>query len=175
MARQFVLDPTLKLDELAAYHEDVVASLLLYFSPTAPTFTARFAECSQDAVNEVLASRLDESDIRSAFAVLTSLEAIFRIDFDDRCRKKLKDDLSRYFRSIKKAHGDRVRLDEDILEGWKRHTNASARDIGAIRGAFKFRHWLAHGRYWIPKHSKYDFESVRSMAESIISGFPFVP
>jgi hypothetical protein len=174
MPRPFALVPTLKLEELAAYHEDIVASLRLYFSPSAPTFAARFVGRKPEEVNREVALRLDESDVRSTFFVLTSLEASFRVDFDLRCRKRLKDDLSVYFREIEKTRTDAVRLDEDILEGWKRHTSAPAGLIGDLRGAFRFRHWLAHGRYWIPKLGcKYDFAYVHLIATSIISKFPF--
>lgn len=175
MPKRFALVPTLQLDELALYHQDIEASLRLCFSPSAPTFAARFLGNRPDEVRQQLDSRLDESDVRSALVVLTSLEASFRIDFDLRCRKKLKGDLSVYFREVEKTRGNAVRLDEDILEGWKRHEpSASPRLIGELRGAFKFRHWLAHGRYWTPKLGRrYDFNYVHLMADGIISGFPF--
>jgi hypothetical protein len=104
---RFVLPPSLKLEELDAYQGDVVASLSFYFSPAAPTFVARFAGQSLKEVADQLDSRLLESNIRSTLAVLTSLEAHFRIDFNARCEKKLKDDLSIYFRKIKKTPGER--------------------------------------------------------------------
>jgi hypothetical protein len=175
MPKRFALAPTLQLDELALYHQAVVASLRLYFSPAAPTFAARFAGKQLDEVTQELALRLDESDARSAFFVLTSLEAAFRIDFDFRCRQRRKDVLSVYFRDVEKRRKHAVRLDEDILEGWRRHEPlASPSLIGELRGAFKFRHWLAHGRYWTPKlPRKYDFSYVRLMADGIVSTFQF--
>ena len=175
MPKPFTLDPALKLDELAACHEDTESSVRLYFSPTAPTFTARFAGEPLEQVRGKLTLRLNESDIRSAFATLTSLEARFRVDFDFRCRKRFKDRLSKYFREVENSR-DRVRLDEDILEGWRRHTDVSVKDISALRGAFKFRNWFAHGRYYPPNFGrKYDFDYVYLMVDSIISGFPFLP
>jgi len=175
MASRFRLVPSLKLDELVAYHQDVVASLRLYFSPASPSFIARFAGRSQIEISIELTSRIEESDVRSAFSVLTSLEATFRIDFDIRCRKRLRDHLSVYFRKVERLRGDKIRLDEDILEGWKMYTSAPSSLIGDLRGAFRFRHWLAHGRYWAPKLGrKYDLEYVTLMADSIVLGFPFV-
>jgi hypothetical protein len=174
MPKPFTLDPAFNLDELAACHQDIEHSLRLYFSPASPTFTARFAGEPPDDVSRRLAVRLKEADNWSSFAALTSLEARFRIDFDVRCRKRLKDPLSLYFREVKSAR-ERVRLDEDILEGWKRHTDASTKDISALRGAFNFRNWFAHGRYYPPKFGrKYDFDYVYLMADTIISGFPFL-
>jgi len=172
MPKQFTITPTLELDELASYHQDLVGSLRLYFNPSTPTFAARFVGKRLDEVRQELASRLEESEFRSAFFVLTRLEASFKIDFDFRCKKRLKDDLSKNFREVERKR-DKVRMDADILEGWKRHRPEWSREISELRGAFKFRHWLAHGRYWTPKlgRKKYDFAYVHLMAESIISGF----
>jgi hypothetical protein len=171
---RFVVVPSLELNELEAYHEDIVSSLRLYFSPSAPTYASRFVGKRPDEVASILSSRIDESDLRSAFAILTGLEARFRVDFNYRCEKRFKDDLSVYFRAVEKARSDKVRLDEDILEGWRLHTSAPASLIGELRGAFRFRHWLAHGRYWTPKLGrKYNFDYVHLTASSIISGFPF--
>lgn len=75
--RRFILAPALELDELAEYHRDIEASLRLYFSPSAPAFAERFAGRSSQEVKEKLTLRLDESDVRSTFAALTSLEAPF--------------------------------------------------------------------------------------------------
>lgn len=170
---QFSLDPTLQLDELDAYHQDIVASLHIYFSPADPTFTARFAGKRSEEVASTLKSRLDETDVRSTLAVMTSLEAHFQVDFESRCRKRLKDNLSIYFREVKKTRRHRVRLDEDILEGWKTHTSAPATLISELRSAFRFRHWLAHGRYW-ELGRKYDFGYVYLMANGLVSGLQFV-
>lgn len=52
--------------------------------------------------------------MRSTVVLLTGIEAQFRVDFHLRCRKRLKDDLSRHFREMKKRHGDRVRFDEEV-------------------------------------------------------------
>jgi hypothetical protein len=124
-----------------------------------------------------LESRLVESDFRSALTVLTGLEAYFRTDFNERCRRRLKDDLSVRFREIERnierdQRGTPVSLDS-ILDGWKIAHGVSAREIGVVRGAFKFRHWLAHGRYWSPKLGyKYDFNGIYLMAKTVVSTFP---
>jgi hypothetical protein len=170
--KRFAEVPELQLNELGSYHQDVEASLRLYFIPSAATFAARFVGKRLEEVKQQLKLRIDESDIRSTFFVLTSLEASFRVDFEHRCRKRAKDSLSREFRKVKKERKHAIRLDEDILEGWKRHQPTLSRDIGELRGAFKFRHWLAHGRYWT-KPGKYDFRYVQLLAEGVISTFQF--
>ena len=42
-----------------------------------------------------------------------------------------------------------------------------------LKGAFKFRHWLAHGRYWDPNlgRKKYDFQSLYALAEEFFECF----
>jgi hypothetical protein len=159
--------------EVAEYHNDVVASLR-YFSKTSPSFvsTRYFGRPPDD----VLAARIEETDLRSAFFVLTALEAAFRIDYLYRCQRKMKDDLSRAFRVIYKDRGKNASLDEDIFEAWKEKSSAPGpRLISELRGAFNFRHYLAHGRYWEPRLGrKYDFNFVYSLADDVLSVFPLL-
>lgn len=159
--------------EVAEYHNDVVASLK-YFSKTSPSFlsTRYFGR----PLGDVLAARIEETDLRSAFFVLTAVEAAFRIDYLCRCQKKMKDELSRAFRAIYKDREENVSLDEDIFETWKEKSCAPGpRLIGELRGAFNFRHYLAHGRYWEPKLGrKYDFNFIYSLADDVLSAFPLL-
>jgi|ERR1019366_2367409 hypothetical protein len=159
--------------EIAEYHNDVVASLK-YFSKTSPSFisTRYFGR----PLGDVLAARIEETDLRSAFFVLTALEAAFRIDYLYRCRKKMKDDLSRAFRLIYKDRGKNATLDEDIFGTWKRKSSAPGpRLIEDLRGAFNFRHYLAHGRYWESKLGrKYDFNFAYSLADDVLNAFPLL-
>jgi hypothetical protein len=185
--RQFTLVDELQLDELALYHRDTEAALRLYFSPAAPTFAARYLGEPPDSPRPMqdLESRLDESDVRSAFVVLTRLEATFRVDFDERCRQKLKDSLSRYFREKRRdieRRGGRstLRLSQDILEGWKTCPPDPLRPNGALiselRSALAFRHWFAHGRCYRTQNfpGRYDYVSVDLLARNILAAFPFV-
>ncbi|MGB7132439.1 MAG: hypothetical protein WBD59_16615 [Candidatus Sulfotelmatobacter sp.] len=64
-------------------------------------------------------------------------------------------------------------MDEDILEAWSEHSSGSRQLIAELRGAFNFRHWLAHGSYWVPKLGrKYDFNFVYSLADDVLEAFP---
>jgi hypothetical protein len=61
------------------------------------------------------------------------------------------------------------------LPVWKREPTIRAGLISDLIGAFRYRDWLAHGRYWPPKLGrKYDYESVYKLAEDILDSFPFV-
>jgi len=162
--------------EIAEYHSDVVSSLKLYFSAASPSFNTRFFGRNSTEVSVALTTRLEETDLRSAFFVLASLEGAFRRDYEYRCQTKMKDDLSRAFRAIYKYRGTRVSLDDDIFQAWRENSTASRQLIGDLRGAFNFRHWLAHGRYWEPRLGrKYDFNFVYSLADSVLSAFPLCP
>lgn len=145
--------------EIAEYHNDVVSALKLYFR-------------GRRRAEGVLAARIEETDLRSALAILTAIEASFRVDYLCRCQKKMKDDVSRAFRTIYKGRKSNVRLEDEIFQTWRQESPASRALIGELRGAFKFRHWLAHGRYWEPKLGrKYDFNFVYSLADDVLSAF----
>ena len=164
MANSAILD-------IAEYHNDVLSSLRLYFSQVPASFGARFIGRHLD---EVLASRVEETDLRSALAILTNVEAAFRVDYELRCQKRMKDDLSRAFRAIYKSRKARVSLEDDIFGAWRENSTGARQLIGELRGAFKFRHWLAHGRYWEPKLGrKYDFNFVYALADDVLNAFPF--
>ncbi len=159
--------------ELAEYHNDVLASLK-YFSKSSPSLisTRYFGR----PLGDLLAARIEETDLRSAFFLLAALEAAFRIDYLYRCQKKMKDDLSRAFRAIYQKRKGNASLDEDIFETWRENSSAPGpRLIGELRGAFNFRHYLAHGRYWEPKLGrKYDFNFIYSLADDVLSAFPLL-
>jgi hypothetical protein len=159
--------------EVAEYHNDVLASLK-YFSKTSPSFVS--TRYFGSSLGDVLAARIEETDLRSAFFVLAALEAAFRVDYLYRCQKKEKDDVSRAFRAIYKEREANANLDEDIFETWKRKSSAPGpRLIGELRGAFNFRHYLAHGRYWEPKLGrKYDFNFIYSLADDVLNAFPLL-
>jgi hypothetical protein len=117
-SKRYEVVPELTLGQLATYHNDVVAALRLYFSSASPAFGERYfgkppSEALQEAARE-LETRLNESDIRSSLMVLTGLEAHFNLDFEYRCRNRLRAPLSRYFRDLERERKGRVRLDDDI-------------------------------------------------------------
>ena len=159
--------------EIAEYQVDTVDSLGLFFSTLGENNVSRYVGFTPSDASDVLKERVTETGLRSSLAVLSSLEAVFRIDYLVRCQDRLKDDLSRDFRELHKQSAARVRLDEDILELWSLHYPALRGRIGEFRGALKFRHWLAHGRYWIPKLGrKYDFADIYLLATIILGEFP---
>ena len=157
----------------AQYHYGVVESLREYFSPDSPDSLARVEAFSGRRLGSRPADYVEETGLRSSLALLTWIEAVFQLDYQYRCRNRLKDDLSRAFRAISKRKPDYVSLEKDIFDAWSSCASWALPLIGELRGAFKFRNWLAHGRYWTPKLGrKYDFESLYLLADAVSSNLP---
>ena len=107
--------------------------------------------------------------------VLASIEASFRVDYLQRNYAKKRDDLSRAFRDLYREKQQRASLTDDILEAWRRHSNVGPKLVGDIRSAFRYRDWLAHGRYWVAKLGRpYDFETIYDLARDVELAFPFL-
>lgn len=166
-------DTPISILNVAAYHQDAEASLRLYFTTAHPSFAIRFAGYLSEEILAGLTIRLDETDLRSSLAVLTRVEAAFRIDYLQRCQKKKRDKLSIMLRDIYKERGPYARLEDDILAAWRGTYPTVAQVVSELRGAFKFRHWLAHGSYWTPKLGrKYDYQSIYALAITVLGSFP---
>lgn len=162
------------LPEIAAHHQDLESSLTLYFSAGSPSYLRRFAGYATTEVIDELGERLNEADLTSSLAVLASVEAAFRIDYLQRCYRRGKDPLSRAFRNIYKSKKQQASLEDEIFGAWADNFFSFQSLIGELRGAFRFRHWLAHGRYWTPKLGRrYDFNDVFALADRTLRSFPF--
>lgn len=168
-------DRTARVYEVAEWFRDTAAALAQFYSLSNPSFSQRFALYAPHELAAERRLRDAETERLAALGTLAALEAALREDFILRCIRRGQDPLSRHFRGIYDARGLRASLEEDILEGWKRHSTAQAHVIGQIKGAFKYRHWLAHGRYWQPQLGQaYDFASVYQIAEAVLAGFPLL-
>ena len=162
----------LSLADAALHHNDTDGALTQFFSTVSPSYPVRFAGYKPDEVREELGNRLAELDRNTAMSLLAAVEAAFRIDYLQRCYQKKKDDVSRQFQKIYKEKEARASLEDEIFEVWRTNTPGSNRLIGDLRGAFKFRHWMAHGRYWTPKlGQKYDYISIYPLALQALSTF----
>jgi hypothetical protein len=162
------------IPEIAAHHQDLESSLTLYFSAGSPSYLLRFAGYAATEVVDELGDRLDEADLTSSLTVLALVEAAFRIDYLQRCYRRGKDPVSRAFRNIYKSKKQQASLEDEIFRAWIDNSSGSESIIGELRGAFRFRHWLAHGRYWTPKLGRrYDFNDVFALADLTLRSFPF--
>jgi len=113
----------------------------------------RFRGMTADEVEAVFYQTLEETDRQASLFLVASAEAVLSVDFLRRVKTRKKDPVSREFREIYKNTKTRrrLRLDEDILATWAKRVPGAKPSIAELRGALNYRHWLAHGRYWVPK------------------------
>lgn len=160
------------LAEIAEYHNDVVDSLKLFlrsdYQENDPRFVSLTPEEFRERLNSLRIDRIEETEVRSTFAVLAAMEAALRVDYVLRAVQKRKDDLSRAFRGVYKKRQERVRL-EDLLDLWAEHHPQLKRYVSELRAALNFRHWMAHGRYWQrPTNGRFDYASIYDLAEALM-------
>lgn len=159
--------------EIANYFNDTDSAIRQYYT----TRSARkfFAYTLTEAVEEMEA-RVAELDATCTFTLLADLEATFKIDYLQRCYMKKKDRISKNFRKTYAEKKASVSLDRDLLPIWRDHHPKLKGIIGAINGAFNYRDWIAHGRYWTPSlGQRYDFVTVFQIDEAVRRHFPFIP
>jgi hypothetical protein len=149
-------------------------SLVLFFSEQNPDFYNTFIGLTSKELREELAYHLSEIEKDACLNLLASIEAIFRLDYAIRCEEKDKAKISRKFRSLFADYQYRIPLEEEIFEEWKKVAGIKNSTIAFLKGAFKYRHWLAHGRYWTLKAGKkqYDFYELYKLATELDT-FPF--
>ncbi len=104
-----------------------------------------------DEINTYFDESQSELEHLVCFSIISATEAHLRIDFYNRVYSKDKTEIGRHFRKIFKTSGNRVSLEEDIIETWKQTLTIEKNDFSNFIGLLKYRHWLAHGRYWKPK------------------------
>ena len=163
----------LPLVQIAQYYSDIEASVKNYFSFDNRRLGERFVGYTSLEMEREMYSVLAEHARSTSMSILAALEATFRMDFLQRCYKRRRDPLSRSFRALHQQKGQHVSLKDIFLE-WKSHPTVPQSIISDLERAFKYRHWLAHGRYWTPKIGReYDYNDIYTLAESIYNSFPF--
>ena len=163
------------ISDIALHHADLESALRNYFNSSGQSLAARFVGYSSKDLKQELQNRLAEIELSSSLAILAAIEASFRIDYLQRCQQKKKDAISRAFREIFADKGFRTSLEDDILGVWAERFDGSKTIIGELRGALKFHHWLAHGRYWTPKLGRrYDFNDIYTIADAALQHFDLI-
>ncbi len=152
--------------EMFLYREK---SLKLYFSSLNPEYKIIFTSLTQKEIEKELEYHLSEVKKDACLNLLASIEAAFRLDYAIRCEEKDKADISRKFRSLFAENQYWIPLEEGIFDEWKNVPGIKTATISFLKGAFKYRHWLAHGRYWTLKagKKKYDFYELYNLATEL--------
>ncbi len=156
-------------EEIAQHRAILQAALRQLYQHPPLWLRERLADEPQSALHEDLLERLSEADRETSLTLLASIEAAFRVDFLERVYQRRKDRLSRAYRRLHKNKGTRASLEDDIVPLWLDLTTISPMLIRELRGAFKYRHWLAHGRYWVARLGRrYDFDSLYVLADAVV-------
>ena len=165
----------LKLEEIANYYNDSESSLRLYFSDKNPNFETIFATNTRDEVNIKLTNRIEELNRSTSLSLLAVIEAMFMMDCKKRDNTNQNDDLSIALIPLVR-NKSYILLNDNILDIWRVHKPQFSQLIGNLKGALKYRHWLAHGRHFTPNMGRpdYDYATIYKLAEDILNSFPFV-
>jgi len=109
----------------------------------------------------------DELERLVCLDLISATEAFLRVDYHERIKEKDKSQIGKAFRSLNKKKGKKISLEEDIIETWKSvKEDSSFSDF--FLGLLKYRHWLAHGRYWTPKLGRnFSFDIAYEISEAI--------
>ena len=175
MPRRVTFDDPPALHQIAAHHAVIEEAVRLYYSAANPHFPELFASDTPGEVYAKQDAALLEARAASAMTLLASIEASFRVDYLQRNYAKKKDDLSRAFRALYRRKQQRVSFSDDILRCWRDHSDITPTLVGDIRAAFRYRDWLAHGRYWVAKLGRqYDFETIYDLGRTVELAFPFL-
>src|SRR5258708_7444365 len=75
---------------------------------------AQFTGFTRREVEDFFDAQRGQLELLAMFEILATTEAVSRIEVRTRVAARKKDPLSRQFRKLYKARGDRIRLDEDI-------------------------------------------------------------
>ncbi|MCA8921616.1 MAG: hypothetical protein KDD82_07375 [Planctomycetes bacterium] len=154
---QFVLDDKHQSDALWRYYEcsvQALASLRSDLRAGRPVAINHFLGLTNDEVDDLLSELRAELNHEVCLALAAYFEGVLRVDMVARARGSKREnekgmrDLNRHMRGLlKEANGEvhRVRWDE-VLDAWK--AVGDSKVVGAMKPVVKFRHWLAHGRYF---------------------------
>jgi len=145
-------------------------AISLRYSTKNPDYSADFIGYSSNEVVYERDALLKENDTTHCLLLLTSIEAIIRLDADQKYCNKKKDPLSRRIKGIyDDTQGTRIRLEDDLINARINEDHPQiAKNYNDLKTCFKYRHWLAHGRYWSLRINKnFDFNSILIVILSI--------
>lgn len=99
--------------------------------------------------------------------LISATEAFLTVDYHNRIRKRERTKIGKLFKEIdRRTLGDKVSLEDDIIEAWK--ATKKKAPFSDFIGLLKYRHWLAHGRYWTPKLGReYSFDIAYQIVENV--------
>jgi hypothetical protein len=170
MARLSKAYKHLTFEYIAEIYSTREQSLRLFCSELNPDYESFFLGYTSQEITEYLEDQLAEVDRDACLNILAAIEALFRIDYAIRCEDKDREAISRQFRGLFAEYQYRISLEDKLFEEWKTAPSITGSIMSDLKGAFKYRHWLAHGRYWVPRlGQQYDFNGLYILAMNVNS------
>jgi hypothetical protein len=114
-------------------------------------FNPKFIDFTVNELNEHYKNSKSELEHLVCFDLISATEATLRSDFLNRVYGKDKSNIGRIFRHLEKIKSNKISLEQDIIEHWKTEAGDRKPHLSGFISLLKYRHWLAHGRYWTPK------------------------
>ncbi|MEI9808643.1 MAG: hypothetical protein WDO16_12720 [Bacteroidota bacterium] len=130
----------------------------------------KFITLTSDEINDYFDYSEEELEHLVCFDLISATEGALRSDFYSKVFNKDKSNLGRTFRQLHKEKGNKISLEADIIENWKDAYTASKIHFSNLLGLLKYRHWLAHGRYWdlTKKGRRFYVQETYDITEEII-------
>lgn len=126
---------------------------------------------SVEEIADYFEDSLDEIELVFILHLVAIAEGIIRADYYKRVRDKMKDPISKKFRILQKDTEKKSKLDKPIIpiEDIIDVLQESGINSNELKPLFKYRNWLAHGRYWVFKgKNSYDIRITYNMLFGII-------
>lgn len=144
-------------------------SLKLYYSVDNPNYLIDFHGYRPDEIKKEHIYNNTEVEFDACLNLLAAIEALFKLDYIIRCEKRDKDKISKRFKDTFGESPERVSLEDVIFEEWKQEPMINESILSELKGAFKFRHYLAHGRFKTFKGgmNKYTFDYLKDLALAV--------
>lgn len=159
-------------EEISNYYRHMVSTIECKYSQDSnQNYEVDFFSYSEEKVESEKEILLNELSIQASLCLLSFIESRFRIDFIIRCQGQKKDFLSKEFRKIynpaKRLYT--YSLTDDIIDNWKKDMPDQKDVFDRLIDAFKYRNWIAHGRYWHFKDNpnKFTFDSIWMLNEKL--------
>lgn len=131
----------------------------------------RYRDESLEELRQQFAAARKHLRYAAMLHLLTTTEALLRLAFETLSKRQTKPAISSRFRRIGRQRGEKIRLEEDILDTWIEVYPETARSIREFKGVVPLRDWLAHGRYWNPKIGRpvYDVRDVFDVTSEMLN------
>jgi hypothetical protein len=130
---------------------------------------SKFLAFTSDELNDYFEESHEELERLVCFDLISATEGLLRSDFYSKVYNKDKSEIGKRFRELYKLKENNISLEQEIIENWKEFSTENKSDFSRLLGLLKYRHWLAHGRYWTPRFGQpYNPETTYEIAENIL-------